>query len=206
MELIKRGAEAEIYKAKWMGKEIIIKRRVRKAYRIEELDKEIRKRRTKEEAFLMAEARKCGVSVPIIYDIDTIKAEIIMEYVKGKRIKDIIDSLDEEKQRKICNKIGENIAKLHSNGIIHGDLTTSNMILKRRLYFIDFGLGMKGGNLEDMGVDMHLLMEAFNAAHSNPNLFDWVFEEYEKHFDMADEVRKKIQEIIRRGRYMRRVS
>ena len=206
MELIKRGAEAEIYKARWMGKDVIIKRRIRKKYRIAALDNEIRKRRTKEEAILMVDARKSGVSVPIIYDIDTKKTEIVMEYLKGRRIKDIIDSMDEEKQKKICHQIGKNIARLHSNGIIHGDLTTSNMILDGKLYFIDFGLGMKSFEVEDMGVDMHLLMEAFNAAHLNSNLFKWVFEEYEKNFDMAMEVRKKIDEIIKRGRYMRRIS
>ncbi|MCD6474323.1 MAG: Kae1-associated serine/threonine protein kinase [Thermoplasmata archaeon] len=206
MELIKRGAEAEIYKARWMGREVVIKRRIRKGYRIKELDEEIRKRRTKEEAILMVDARKAGASVPIIYDVDTVKMEIIMEYIDGKRIKDIIDAESSSRQREICEMIGESVAKMHSNGIIHGDLTTSNMILTDRLYFIDFGLGMKSFEMEAMGVDMHLLMEAFNAAHANKKLFEWVFDAYEENFDRAKEVKKKIEEIIKRGRYMKRVS
>ncbi|KAA0003814.1 MAG: Kae1-associated serine/threonine protein kinase [Thermoplasmata archaeon] len=206
MELIKRGAEAKIYRAKWMGKEVVIKRRIRKGYRIKELDEEIRRRRTKEEAFLMAETRRAGVSVPIIYYIDTVKMEIVMEYIGGKRIKDFIDDENEETQKKICRMIGESVAKMHSHGIIHGDLTTSNMILADKLYFIDFGLGMKSFENEARGVDMHLLMEAFNAAHRNEKLFKWVFEAYEENFDEADEVKRKIDEIIKRGRYMRRVS
>jgi len=206
MELIKRGAEAEIYKARWMGREVIIKRRVRKGYRIKELDEEIRKRRTKEEAILMVDARKAGVSVPIIYDVDTVEMEIIMEYIDGKRIKDIIDNESPSRQREICEMIGESVAKMHSNGIIHGDLTTSNMILADKLYFIDFGLGMKSFEMEAMGVDMHLLMEAFNAAHVNKRFFEWVFTAYEDNFDRAKEVKKKIEEIIKRGRYTRRVS
>ncbi len=206
MELIKRGAEAEIYRTKWMGKDVIIKRRVRKGYRIKELDEEIRRKRTREEAILMAEARKAGISVPIIYYVDVVKTEIVMEYVRGKRIKDFIDGENGETQKKICRMIGESVAKMHNHGIIHGDLTTSNMILADKLYFIDFGLGMKSFENEARGVDMHLLMEAFNAAHRNEKLFKWVFEAYEENFDEAKEIKKKIEEIMKRGRYMRRVS
>jgi len=206
MELIKRGAEAEIYTGKWLGRDVIVKRRVRKKYRIKEIDEKIRKERTKREAILMMKARKSGVSVPLIYEIDTVKMEIIMEYVRGERIKDIIDKIDEEEQRRICRMIGRSIAKLHSNGIIHGDLTTSNMIMAERLYFIDFGLGAKNDEIEAKGVDMHLLMEALNAAHKNEMLFKWIFEEYEKNYDEADKVKRKINEIVRRGRYMRRIS
>ena len=206
MDLIKKGAEAEIYLSKWLGKRVIIKRRIRKKYRIKELDEEIRIQRTKREAILMSEARKAGISVPIIYDIDLEKKEIVMQYIEGKMIKDVIDEIDEEEQKRICRAIGKNIANMHKNGIIHGDLTTSNMILSNKLYFIDFGLGMKSNENEDRGVDLHLLMEAFNATHENKKLFQWVFESYKKNFDEADKVRKKIEEIIKRGRYMKRVS
>jgi len=206
MELIKRGAEAEIYRTKWLGKDVIIKRRIKKEYRIKEIDEKIRAHRTKEEAILMAEARKAGVSVPIIYDIDLVKMEIVMQYIDGKPLKNFIDEIGEKEQQEICRRIGRSIAYMHSNGIIHGDLTTSNMIMADRLYFIDFGLGMKSNENEARGVDLHLLMEAFNAAHKNEKLFEWVFEEYEKNFEEADKVKEKIKEIIRRGRYMRRVA
>ena len=207
MALIKRGAEAEIYLERWHGRKVVIKRRIRKGYRIKELDEEIRATRTKREALLMAAARQAGVAVPIIYDIDVDKKEIIMQYIEGERIKDVIDFKEEGWQRKICREIGRSVAKLHGNGLVHGDLTTSNMIyMKGKLYFIDFGLGMKSKENEARGVDLHLLMEAFKAAHRNKNLFQWVFEEYEKNFDEAEEIRKKIDDIIRRGRYMRRVS
>ncbi len=206
-KLIKRGAEAEIYLSKWLGREVIIKRRIKKKYRIKELDDVIREQRTKREALLMMAARSAGVSVPIIYDVNLDRKEIVMQYIKGNRIKDFIDKMDEKNQKKICKKIGRSIANMHKNGIIHGDITTSNMIIENEtLYFIDFGLGMKSEENEDRGVDMHLLMEAFNAVHKNRKLFKWVFEEYEKNFDEGEEIRKKINEIIRRGRYMRQVT
>ncbi len=207
MEIIKRGAEAEIYLSDWRGRKVVVKRRVKKGYRIREIDEKIREARTKREAMLMISARKAGVSVPIIYDLKIKDKEIVMQYIEGKRIKDVIDEEDEEWQRRICREMGRSIANLHKNGIIHGDITTSNMIwMGGKLYLIDFGLGEKSEEMEDRGVDLHLLMEAFKAAHKNKNLFEWVMEAYEENFDRGEEVRKKIEEIKRRGRYMKKVG
>lgn len=207
MEMIKRGAEAEIYVSEWRGRKIVIKRRVKKSYRIKEIDEKIREQRTKKEALLMMSARKAGVSVPIIYDLSINNKEIFMQCIEGQRLKDVIDEMDEKMQREICREIGKSIAKLHKKGIIHGDITTSNMIwMKNKLYFIDFGLGMKSREIEDRGVDLHLLMEAFKAAHKNTKLFDWVAETYKKNFEEGEEVIKKVHEIARRGRYMRKVT
>ncbi len=201
--MIKRGAEAEIYLSEWMGRKVIVKKRVRKNYRIKEIDDELRRQRTKKEAALVAEARKAGTAVPIIYDVDLADMKITMQYVDGNRLKDCLDEMDEKEQREVCGKIGESIAFLHKNGIVHGDITTSNMILYMgRVYFIDFGLGEKNSESEKQGVDLHLLMGAFKAAHKNKRLFDWVFESYEKNFDRADEIRKKLDDISRRGRYV----
>jgi TP53 regulating kinase-like protein len=207
MEMIKRGAEAEIYLTEWYGRKVIIKKRVRKGYRIKDLDDKIRERRTKREAMLMVAARKVEVNTPIIYDLIVKKKEIVMQYVSGQRIKDVIDKKSENWQKKTCKEIGRSIACMHKNGLIHGDITTSNMILmKGKLYFIDFGLGMKNSNTENIGVDLHVLMEAFKATHKNKNLFKWVIEEYEKNFGNAKEIMKKIEDIVRRGRYMRKVT
>ncbi|KAA0001702.1 MAG: Kae1-associated serine/threonine protein kinase [Thermoplasmata archaeon] len=202
-KLIKRGAEAEIYLATYMGRDVVIKRRIRKKYRIREIDEELRRSRTRKEALLMAEARKAGVAVPFIYDVDVKKMEITMQYIHGKRIKDYLDTMNESDQKEICKKIGESVAFLHKNGIIHGDITTSNLILaNEKIYFIDFGLGEKSNSIEKRGVDMHLLMEALKAAHINKQLFEWILKEYEKHVEDGNEVIKKIKEIEKRGRYM----
>ncbi|HDN96294.1 MAG: Kae1-associated kinase Bud32 [Thermoplasmata archaeon] len=207
MEMIKRGAEAEIYLSSWRGRKVVIKRRIRKKYRIEKIDSQIREQRTKREALLIISARKAGVSVPIIYDVRLQRKEIVMQYIEGERLKDVIDMKSKEWQKKICYMIGKSIANLHKNSIIHGDLTTSNMIYKNgKLYFIDFGLGSKSKEIEDMGVDLHLLMEAFKSAHRNEALFEWVTEAYMKNFENGKKVLKKVEEIAKRGRYMRRVE
>jgi TP53 regulating kinase-like protein len=160
--------------------------------------------RTKEESKLISEARLYGVSVPIIYDVDLNDGVITMEYLKGKRVKDVLNNLSEDERRSLCIKIGESIARFHNNDIIHGDITTSNMILSgNRVHFIDFGLGEKNSEIEAKGVDLHVLMEAIESTHSKySNCFEYVLEGYKKVLkDDANLVIKKIEEIVRRGRY-----
>ena len=202
--ILYRGAEAEIISSKYLDFDVIEKRRVKKKYRISEIDKRLISSRTKEEAKLISESRKSGVSVPIIYDVDLKKGIIRMQHLKGKRIKDILDNLSEEERKKLCKKVGKSIGLLHKNDIIHGDITTSNMILDEGLvYFIDFGLGEKTTEIESKGVDLHVLMEAIEATHSKySNCFDYVLEGYAHIMkDDAKRVIKKIDEIVRRGRY-----
>jgi TP53 regulating kinase-like protein len=203
-KILYRGAEAEICLSKYMGKTVVQKRRVKKAYRIKEIDALLIASRTKEEAKLIAESRSYGISVPLLYDIDLAKGIITMEYIAGKRVKDILNLLEEKERKQLCQKIGESIARLHNHEIIHGDITTSNMILlNNRIHFIDFGLGCKNGEMEAKGVDLHVLMEAFESTHSKYSYcFEYVFEGYKKQFQGdASAVLKKIEDIVRRGRY-----
>ena len=152
----------------------------------------------------MTEARQQGVSVPLIYDVDLENGVITMEYLKGKRVKDILNMLSEDERKRICEMIGRSIARFHNNDIIHGDITTSNMILlDDRVHFIDFGLGEKNSEIEAKGVDLHVLMEAIESTHSKySNCFGYVLSGYKKELEKdADLVVKKIEEIVKRGRY-----
>lgn len=202
--IIYRGAEAEISISKYMDIDIIEKKRINKSYRIKQIDQKLISSRTKEESKLIIESRNHGVCVPIIYDINLKKGIILMEYIKGKRIKDILNNLDEKERKKICIKIGENIARLHNNDIIHGDITTSNILLKNnKIHFIDFGLGEKNSEIETKGVDLHVLMEAIESTHSQySKCFKYVLDGYKKEMKKdAEKVIKKIDEIVKRGRY-----
>ena len=202
--IIYKGAEAEICLSEYMGKKVIQKERITKSYRIKEIDSYLISYRTKEEAKLISEARSHSVSVPILYDIDLEEGIITMEYLQGKRIKDILNNLKEKERKHICNKIGESIAKLHNHDLIHGDITTSNMILlDDRIHFIDFGLGSKTSEIEAKGVDLHVLMEAFESTHSKyPKCFEYVLEGYKKEYrGDTNLVTKKIEDIVKRGRY-----
>jgi TP53 regulating kinase-like protein len=199
--LIKRGAEAEIHLTEFLGREAIAKLRVPKTYRNKRIDDVLRKNRTKTEAKLISEVKKYGVSTPIIYDVNVDECMIVMQYINGERIKDVLNNLPENKRKKICYKIGESVGKMHTNNIIHGDLTTSNMILLNdKIFFIDFGLGEKNSEIEAKGVDLHVMMEGFEGAHSEVEGFCYVLDAY-KHYDKKDVVVKRMYEISRRGRY-----
>jgi Kae1-associated kinase Bud32 len=203
-KVLYQGAEAEIYVSKYMDFDVVKKHRLHKSYRIKNIDEKLISYRTKEESKLIMEARQYGVSVPIIYDIDLKEGTITMEYIKGKRIKDIFNDLKPEDRKNICKKIGISIARLHNNNIIHGDITTSNMILlEDKIHFIDFGLGEKNPEIETKGVDLHVLMEAIESAHSKySDYFKYVLEGYKKEYkEDANLVIKKIEEIVKRGRY-----
>ncbi len=123
-KIIQQGAEAKII----LKNKTIIKDRISKSYRIPELDKRIRKSRTKSEAKLLNKSSKIvNIPAPIIEYKD--KFQIKMPYIKGQRLSDNLNEFPLKKQKLICNQIGKEIAKLHNANIIHGDLTTSNMIL-----------------------------------------------------------------------------
>jgi len=203
-KILYQGAEAKICLSKYMGFDVVEKRRISKSYRIPQIDNQLINSRTKEEAKLMSEARKNGVSVPIIYDVDLKNGIITMQYLKGKRVKDVLNDLTEKQRKDLCKKIGENIACFHNNDIIHGDITTSNMILVNdNVHFIDFGLGEKNAEVEAKGVDLHVLMEAIESTHSKySNCFNYVLEGYKKQYkNNVNSVIKKIEEIVKRGRY-----
>lgn len=202
--IIYQGAEAKICKSKFMGFDVVEKRRISKSYRIKEIDSQLISYRTREEVKLISEARKNGVSVPIIFDVDQEKGIITMEYLKGKRIKDIFNKIGQEERADICKKIGINVGRLHKNNLIHGDITTSNMIYQEgKIHFIDFGLGEINSEIEAKGVDLHVLMEAIESAHSKfSNFFKYVLDGYKSEYMQdAGSVIKKIDEIVKRGRY-----
>jgi len=202
--ILYQGAEAKIIKSSYLGYNVVKKQRVHKRYRIKEIDEYLIQTRTKEEAKVMGLARTKGVSVPIIYDIDLQKGCIIFEYVQGSRVKDVFDELSSEKKMWLCEHIGTQIGLLHNAEIIHGDLTTSNMILsKEKVYFIDFGLSEINAEVEARGVDLHLLMEAMESTHSKyASFFRYVWDGYSKSYKKDPKmVKQKIDDIIKRGRY-----
>jgi TP53 regulating kinase-like protein len=184
------GAEATVS----LEHGVIIKERVPKRYRLKELDERIRKERTRAEARLMSEARRRGVPTPIIYDIEDFTIE--MEFIQGEPLKNIMTL-------KLSERVGELIGRLHSGGIIHGDLTTSNMILHNdRIYMIDFGLAFVDRTIEAQGVDLHVLFQTFESTHNqHEDLIGALGKGYRRTFPDADDVLKRVKEIEKRGRY-----
>jgi len=200
------GAEARLDSAEWMGREVVVKQRVVKGYRHPALDRSLQTSRLRNEVRLMFEARRAGIAVPVIYSVDFAGSRIVMQEVMGVRVKDALNELPEPRAEEVCAKIGEIAGRLHMNDIVHGDLTTSNMLLEGdRIVLIDFSLGSKTSELEDKGVDMHLLEEAFHSAHhARSRLHEVVKDSYSKVYPQGDLVLRKVKEIEKRGRYTRK--
>ena len=206
--LIKKGAEASLYLTDWHGRKVIMKKRLPKKYRPSKLDEHIRTYRTIHEPQLMHEAKKAGVPTPTIFLVDLKNATIIMEFIEGKQVKQLLSEVTKSERQSLCLKIGELIGRLHEYGIIHGDLTTSNMILdsEGKIFFVDFGLGEKTKELEARGVDLHLMKRALQSTHFRftEECFDAVIRGYSKVLgaETVKNILDKIKEIERRGRYV----
>ncbi|MBS3134260.1 Kae1-associated serine/threonine protein kinase [Candidatus Woesearchaeota archaeon] len=198
MKLLKQGAEAKIF----LDGNSIIKERISKSYRIKDIDKKLRLYRTRSEAKILD---KCSsiINVPSLFNVDEIGMKIKMEFINGKLLRDLLNDLNEEEKKEIFFYIGNEIAVLHDNNIIHQDLTTSNMVLfNKKVYFIDFGLSFISDRVEDKAVDLHLLKQALNAKHYlyAEECFDNVLEGYRKSKNYS-KIIERLDKVERRGKY-----
>jgi len=215
-KLLKRGAEANLYLSDFQstlysGKrgKLIVKYRLPKKYRLRQIDEKLRRSRTLLEAKLLVDAKRAGVPTPAVLEIDLEKTRLVMEFVEGPQIKNILEKLRAPERGKICREIGRLAARLHKAGMVHGDLTTSNMIFgkNRRVYLVDFGLGEYDPSTEARAVDLHLLRRAIQSIHFRmaSEVYREVLRGYKREFGVrADEVIKRAEEIEKRGRYVRR--
>lgn len=222
-KLLKQGAEAKLYICSYLGRPTLIKERFQKNYRHPDLDTAITKDRIKNEARSIARSKTANVRTPALYLVDFERRRIYMEHFeKSITIKDyIINHVNEESGDKrlafIARLIGETVRKLHENNIIHGDLTTSNMLLVPKnnnpdadwvesldleLVMIDFGLSFIDSSTEDKGVDLYVLERALISTHNDyPDLFSKILEAYKK-FSKSNvkEIISKFEEVRARGR------
>ena len=163
MKLIKKGAEADIYVTEWQNSDAILKIRKSKNYRNPILDKNLRKQRTIKESQTIMEVKSFGIPAPLVYFVNLEKSSIMMQRIPGKPIHDLPDS----KVITLAKQMGNLVGMLHQNGIMHGDLTTSNFIFfQNKVYVIDFGLSQKTIKPEDHAVDLRLIKEILNSAHA----------------------------------------
>ena len=190
-KLLSIGAEAVLYLNKKENK--VIKERKKKKYRIPEIDNKLRSSRTRREVKVLEKLAPLNFTPKVLFADNESILEI--EYLNGKRLS---ECLEKESWKKIGEEIGKKIKQIHNKGIIHGDLTTSNLILKdNTVYFIDFGLSFFSEKTEDKAVDLHVLEEALESKHYtiSKNMFAAVKKGYD---DVI--VIKRLQEVEARGR------
>ena len=196
MDQIAQGAEAVL----WLDKQRILKERVTKGYRYPELDQKIRKFRTRREAKILQRLEEIDFPAPRLQEFSDQRMSLTLDFISGPKLKDV---LKQSNAKILARAMGENIAKLHNHNIIHGDLTTSNMILdKEKINFIDFGLSQFSEKIEDKAVDLFLLDRALASAHGEiyPEVFETALEMYKKYNQDAGKVLEQLQKVKARGR------
>ncbi len=202
MKLIKKGAEADIYTGTWKNSKSLFKTRKIKTYRNSLLDSKIRKQRTIKESQMLSQVKSFGIPAPLVYFVNLEKSMIVMQEIPGKPVHD----LPESKIIKISKQIGKLVGLLHKNGVMHGDLTTSNFILfKNTIYMIDFGLSQNSIKPEDHAVDLRLIKEILNSAHAKIMEPSWknFLNGYKSVVGISYQTKivKLVSEIESRGRY-----
>ena len=193
MKLIQQAAEAKIYKK---GSSII-KDRIKKPYRIKEIDERLRKQRTKREAKILEKLKAMDFPAPRI--LKTKGEKIEMEFIEGGKLRDV---LEKKNPVKLAREIGKKLAVLHNHEIIHGDLTTSNLILNKEIFFIDFGLSFFSNRIEDKAVDLHLFRQALESKHFK--IWEKCFKEFIASYSMnakdAKDILGRLEKVEARGR------
>ncbi|GBE55209.1 bifunctional UGMP family protein/serine/threonine protein kinase [archaeon BMS3Bbin15] len=198
MKLIARGAEAVIL----LDEGEIIKKRIKKDYRIPQIDLKLRKNRTKREARLLSLARQNGIPTPFVRDVIPEEFTLRISYIEGEKLRNIVEKLKNIKE--IFHEVGNLAGKMHSGNIIHGDLTTSNMILsKGRIYLIDFGLGEVNESIEAKGTDILVFKKSVCSTHFEyeEEILDAFFRGYQESFPSGSRVIERLKLMERRGRY-----
>lgn len=202
MKLLKKGAEADLYQTKWQNSKAILKIRKIKNYRNSLLDLKIRKQRTIKECQMISFVKSFGIPTPLIYFVNLKTTSIMMQEIPGTPVHD----LSESKIVEVSKDIGKLVGTLHKNGVMHGDLTTSNFILfKNTVFVIDFGLSQNTIKSEDHAVDLRLIKEILNSAHAKIMLSSWknFLNGYKSIVGNAyyTKITKLVSDIESRGRY-----
>jgi Kae1-associated kinase Bud32 len=197
-KILGSGAEATVY---LNAANSVEKERIPKNYRHPDIDSTLRKLRTRKESKVLSDLSQFGFVPKLMTSKTTPENSIEMEYVEGVQLKKLLDS-----NPSLARYIGKNLAQMHDKNIIHGDLTTSNMILSgkgksEKLFFIDFGLSFNSRRIEDKAVDIHLFKQALESKHFK--VFDKAYSEFLKGYNPIDkkEILERLEIVETRGRY-----
>lgn len=206
MEAIALGAESEIYRLDCWGKSFVVKWRKSKPYLLGEIDSSLRHTRTSRECKMLTMARTLGIRTPAVYSLDLRNCSITMDFIPGTQLGQFVQGTSPTRVKSLCREFGETLAVLHLGGIVHGDPTTSNLIVdeKSRLWLVDFGLSEMNATVEMKGVDIHLLRRALETTHWDiqETMLDAVLEGYiSTSGNGAEPVLTRMAEIRERGRY-----
>ena len=200
------GAESTIYRIERWGKSLLLKQRPEKPYLLDAIDAHLRTFRTNRECKMLTVARELSVPTPTVHWIDKANHIIVMDYIEGYQLRQLVNNASSKKLRLLCNEFGRLIGLLHSGDMVHGDPTTSNVLIDEssKMWLIDFGLAELNATVEMKGVDLHLMKRAFETTHWDfqETMLDSALEGYRKHIGKeAEQIVQRMEEIRERGRY-----
>jgi TP53 regulating kinase-like protein len=245
LTLITQGAEARIYRTTFLSptQHIALKYRPKKSYRHSTLDARLTKARILAEARVLVRCRKEGVLVPGVLGLDWEEGWLACEWIEGRTVRVCLDEwlerVEDEEDAEIgghsheegvemkgeakrqlgslMERVGRAVGRLHDIGVVHGDLTTSNLMLRPRkgqerseglgndlegdMVLIDFGLAVQTVQDEDRAVDLYVLERAFGSTHPQAEgLFKEVLRAYSESYKGAKVVLKRLEDVRMRGR------
>lgn len=205
-EQLTLGAESIIYRLEQWDRAFILKHRPPKPYLLKTIDDFLRSSRTNRECKMLTVARSLGVPTPSVRWIDRKQHTIVMDSINGKQLKQLVSEVSEQKLRELCEEFGRLIGLLHNGGVVHGDPTTSNVIVDKqsKMWLIDFGLAEMNATVEMKGVDIHLMHRAFETTHWDLEdiMLESAFVGYRRTMKNETEaVLSRANEIRTRGRY-----
>lgn len=201
------GAESNLYLSTYMSMKVVIKHRYRKPYMRKELTDSLIKDRTLQEAKVLLAANRLGVRAPLPLYVDPENGLLVMEYVEGALLRDVIESLSDGEVSSIAKTLGEYVARLHDADIIHGDLTTSNVILSNgEVVLIDFGLSHYSPRPVDKASDLRVLERAIVSTHPARcyAFFKGFLEGYRVASSSWNEVFQEFLKLSTMGRYFKK--
>ena len=209
-DLIAQGAEGRVFAVTFLNRPAIVKQRFKKTYRHPTLDAKITRARLVGETRALVRARRLGVPTPSLFYVDKRQNAIYMERVPGRPLKELIrEGMSDEDMEEVGRQVGKHVAAMHDGGLIHGDLTTSNILVVRdadelntppRVVLIDFGLASNSIVPEDKGVDLYVLERAITVTHAASRLFEAVMREYKTASGLWSASFNKFAEVRMRGR------
>lgn len=211
--VIAQGAEAVLEVGSYLGRDAVLKLRRTKGYRHPDLERAIRTTRIRAEARALREARTAGVRTPAVLDVDVEAGSLVLERIEGPTVRAAYDGLDETQRVFVARELGSAMGRLHAAGMVHGDPTTSNFVIEGQpgvegtpIAVLDMSMGGRADGIEERGVDLRLLEEAFLSTHyGHASEFELVLEGYREALgSAATEAIRRMEEIASRGRYVKR--
>ena len=205
-QVLARGAESIIYKIDQWGVPLVLKWRQDKSYLLKDIDLQLRKSRTSRECKMLTVARSLGVPTPAVYSVNLNKHMILMDFISGTQFKQLAGDIPRSNLISLSREFGKLIALLHEGDVVHGDPTTSNIIVDEnsRMWIVDFGLSEMNATIEMKGVDLHLIHRALETTHWDlqETMLDATLEGYvEVLGNTAEPPLSRMKDIRERGRY-----